>query len=153
TLLVVDDEPNVLFSLETGLRSDELEVVTASTGKQGLDLAARCRPDAVLLDVRLGDLSGLEVFERIHQDDPKLPVIFMTAYTTTETAIEAVKRGAFDYLLKPVNLSQLRAVVGRAVEQTRLARVPAVFDGDLQPEGPADHIVGRCPAMQEVYKA
>jgi two-component system nitrogen regulation response regulator GlnG len=77
----------------------------------------------------------------------------MTAYTTTETAIEAMKRGAFEYLLKPVNLHELRGVVGRALELNRLACVPAVFEGTEQSAGPSDPIVGQCPAMQEVYKA
>src|SRR5262245_14210174 len=88
TLLVIDDEPNVLYSLETSLLDEGYEVVTACTGRQGIDLARRGTPDAVLLDVRLGDMNGLEVFEQIRCIDPLLPVILMTAYTTTETAIE-----------------------------------------------------------------
>src|SRR5215213_2801443 len=143
TLLVIDDEPNVLFSLETSLRAEEYEVITAATGRQGIDLAGRERPDAVLLDVRLGDMSGLEVFEQVRRIDPRLPVILMTAYTTTETAIEATKRGAFEYLLKPVDLHQLHAVLGRAVEAGRLARVPAVFGQADGADGPVDRIVGR----------
>src|SRR5262245_2254296 len=103
-LLVVDDEPNVLYSLETGLRSEDLQVLTASTARQGIDLARQHSPDAILLDVRLGDVSGLEVFDQIRQIDPRLPVIVMTAFATTETAIEAMKRGAIEYLLKPVDL-------------------------------------------------
>src|SRR5258708_7630442 len=141
TLLVIDDEPNVLFSLGASPR-DGYEVVPAATGRQGIDLARRRTPDAVLLDVRLGDMSGLEVFEQLRGIDPRLPVILMTAYTTTETAIEATKRGAFEYLLKPVDLHQLHAVLGRAVEAGRLARVPAVFRQAEQQAGhaPVDRI-------------
>src|SRR3954471_11510121 len=86
TLLVVDDEPNVLYSLEKSLRSDELEVVTAQSGKQALELVARQPPDAVILDVRLGDACGLDVFDRIREASPRLPVIMLTAFATTETA-------------------------------------------------------------------
>ncbi len=111
TLLVVDDEPNVLYSLEKSLRSDALDVLTASTGKEGIELAERQRPDAVLLDVRLADMFGLDVFDRLRQIDPRLPIIVITAYATTETAIEAMKRGAFEYLLKPVDFHRLREVV------------------------------------------
>src|SRR5947207_15554644 len=93
TLLVIDDESNVLFSVETGLRSDELDVITADTGRLGIDLVRSRRPDAVLLDVRLGDMNGLEVFEQIRQSDPRLPVILLAAYATTETAIEAMQCG------------------------------------------------------------
>ncbi len=152
TLLVVDDEPNVLYSLETSLRSDTLEVQPASTGRQALDLVRLHPPDAVLLDVRLTDMSGLEAFDRMRQIEPRLPVIFITAYATTETAIEAMKHGAFEYLLKPVDFRQLREVVGRAVELNRLARVPAVFEDTEHSDADVDRIVGGCPAMQEVYK-
>src|SRR5260370_23971595 len=134
-LLVVDDEPNVLYALEKGLRSDTLEVITASTAQEGIELVQRRRPDAVILDVRLADMSGLEAFDQIRQIDPRLPVIFVTAYATTETAIEAMKRGAFEYLLKPVDLHQLREVVAKAIELSRLRHVPAVFEQkELQDE-------------------
>jgi two-component system nitrogen regulation response regulator GlnG len=152
-LLVIDDEPNVLYSLEKSLRSDALEVITASTGKEGIDLARRQRPDAVLLDVRLSDLSGLEVFDRLREIDPRLPILVITAYTTTDTAIEAMKRGAFEYLLKPVDFHRLRELVTKAVELSRVRHVPAVFEEDRVAEGAVDPIVGRSPAMQEVYKA
>jgi two-component system nitrogen regulation response regulator GlnG len=153
TLLVVDDEPNVLYSLEKSLRSDDLTVLTASTGRQGVELVERRRPDAVLLDVRLTDMSGLDAFDRIRRLDPRLPVVLITAFSTTETAIEAMKRGAFEYLLKPVSFRQLRAVIARALEQRRLAAVPAALDGDAADGAAGDALVGRSPAMQEVYKA
>jgi two-component system nitrogen regulation response regulator GlnG len=153
TLLVVDDESNVLYSLEKSLGSDSLQVLTATTAKQGIDLVQRQPPDAVILDVRLPDLSGLEAFDRIRQIDPQLPVIIITAYAATETAIEAMKRGAFEYLLKPVDFHQLREVVAKAIELSRLRRVPAVFEEEAQPADRAvDRIVGRSPDMQEVYK-
>src|SRR5216683_8354946 len=123
SLLVVDDEPGVLYALEKGLRCDTLEVITASTAKQGIELVQRRHPDAVILDVRLADMSGLEAFDEIRRIDPRLPVLFITAYATTETAIEAMKRGALEYLLKPVDLHQLRAAVGKAITVSRLRHV------------------------------
>jgi two-component system nitrogen regulation response regulator GlnG len=152
TLLVVDDEPNVLYSLEKSLRSDALDVVTAGTGRQGIELAEARAPDAVILDVRLPDMSGLDAFDAIRRHDPRLPVILITAYAATETAIEAMKRGAFEYLLKPVDFRQLREVVARAIEAGRHGRAPAALDGE-EAAGDADRIVGDCPAMQAVYKA
>jgi nitrogen regulation protein NR(I) len=151
-LLVVDDEPNVLYSIEKGLQSEGLEVVAAQTGRQGVELVEQLRPDAMILDVRLSDMSGLEAFDQIRQIAPRLPVIIITAYASTETAIEAMKRGAFEYLLKPVDLHQLREVVGRALELSRFRHVPAVFENEDASEG-AELIVGQSPAMQEVYKA
>jgi two-component system nitrogen regulation response regulator GlnG len=152
TLLAVDDEPNVLYSIEKSFRSDTLDVVPAQTGRQGLDLVQRRRPDVVILDLRLPDMSGLEVFDRIRQIDPRLPVVIITAYAETDTAIEAMKRGALEYLLKPVDFLQLREVVQRALELSRFRHVPPVFDG-AGPNEAAERIVGRSAAMQEVYKA
>jgi DNA-binding NtrC family response regulator len=86
-LLVVDDEPNVQYSLEKSLQSDWLQVVTASTARDGINLVRQQPPDAVILDVRLPDMSGLDAFNEIRQIDPRLPVIILTAYGTTETAI------------------------------------------------------------------
>ncbi len=151
TLLIVDDEKNVLYSLEKGLKADGYVIITADTAKQGVELVRTAKPDVVLLDVRLPDMSGLEAFDRMRNLDPRLPVIIMTAHGTTETAIEAMKRGAYEYLLKPVRLNELRQIVARAIEVSRLSRVPAVFDDEDQ-LATVDRIVGTCPAMQRVYK-
>jgi two-component system nitrogen regulation response regulator GlnG len=149
---VIDDEPNVLYSIQKRFRSDQLEVEVARTGNKGIELTEHLRPDAVILDVRLADLPGMEVFDRIRAIDARVPVIIITAHADTETAIEAMKRGAFEYFLKPVDFHQLREAVQRAVELSRFRHVPAVF-GDEEPSPDAEHIVGRSPAMHEVYKA
>ena len=151
TLLVVDDEANVLYSIEKALQSDTLTVHTAPTGRQGVEAVQRLRPDTVILDVRLSDMSGLEAFDRIRQIDPRLPVIIITAFAATETAIEATKRGAFEYLLKPLDFHQLQEVVRRALELSRLRHVPALLEGEAADRN-ADTIVGRSAAMQEIYK-
>lgn len=151
-LLVIDDEPNVLYSLQMSLQSDELEVVTADSGHAGIDAARREQPNAVVLDVRLPDMSGLDVYDQLRQLDPRLPVIFVTAFSTTETAIEAMRRGAFDYLLKPFDLHQLRAVLEQALEVSRLSHVPAVVDELTPNDAGGDRIVGESPVMQDVYK-
>src|SRR5512138_2813021 len=96
-LLIIDDEPGILYSLRASLENDETTVVTAPTAKLGLAAAAREKPDAVLLDVRLPDMSGLDAFDLLKAKDPRLPVIVMTAHGSTDTAIEATKRGAFEY--------------------------------------------------------
>jgi two-component system nitrogen regulation response regulator GlnG len=152
-LLVVDDEPNVLYSLQKSLSSETLDVVTAKTGKEGIDRVVDVVPDAVIVDVRLPDMSGLDAYDRIRQIDPRLPVIVITAFARTETAIEAMRRGAFEYLLKPVDFRRLREVVAKALEVSRLSRVPAVISEEELADSPADRIVGYAPSMQEVYKA
>ena len=101
----------------------------------GDDLHPGERVRAVILDVRLPDMSGLDAFDEIRRIDPRLPVIVITAFAATETAIEAMKRGAFEYLLKPLDLGQLREVLGKALEQGRRTNVPALVGDE---EGPAD---------------
>lgn len=153
-LLIVDDEPGILYSLKAALETDDTTVLTAQTAARGIAAVTNERPDAVILDVRLPDLSGLDAFDRIRAIDPRLPVIVVTAHGGTETAIEAMKRGAFEYLLKPIDLHQLDEVVAKAFELRRMQSTPTVF-GDQAGDktGGTDQIVGRCPAMQEVYKA
>src|SRR5439155_6091515 len=150
-LLVVDDEPSILTAFRRAFRSP-LEVLTAETAREGLDLARQEHPDVIILDVQLPDMSGLDALGRLRELDARSPVIFITGKSTTDTAIEAMKRGAYDYLLKPLELPHLRQVVDRALAIRRLMQVPAVVaDGDGVDDR-ADAIVGRCPAMQHVYK-
>ncbi|MBI1345322.1 response regulator [bacterium] len=151
-LLIVDDEPNIAFSIKECLDLPHLEFITASTARQGIALTREQQPDVVLLDIRLPDLSGLDAFEKIREFDPRLPCILMTAFSRTETAIEAMRRGAFDYLVKPVDVMQLQNVVAKALEVSRLSRKPAVVETD-ESLTPADHIVGTSAAMHDVYKA
>jgi nitrogen regulation protein NR(I) len=150
-LLVVDDEPNIAYTIAETLGTAELKINSAGTARDGLEAVRRERPDAVLLDVRLPDMSGLDAFQRIHEIDPRIPVIIMTAFAKTDTAIEAMSRGAFDYFVKPVDFAALRQAVNRAIDVSRLNHVPAVVEADEESLD-VDHIVGRSTAMQEVYK-
>ena len=132
-LLLVDDEPNVRYSLEKALKSQDLEILLAGSAKEGIEQVRHARPDAVVLDVRLPDMSGLDAYQVIRQVDPRLPVIVITAFSTTNTAIEAMKMGAFEYLLKPLELDHLTDLVDRAFEIGRLMRVPATIPGGDEP--------------------
>ena len=152
TLLIVDDEPNLLYSLKKGLETDKVRVVTAETAEAGIEAVREHSPDAVILDVRLPDMSGLDAFVEMRRIDARMPVILITAYSTTETAIEAMKLGVYDYLLKPVEFEKLNDVVDRALEISRMSRVPAKF-ADESDDPNADHIIGQSPEMQNVYKA
>jgi two-component system nitrogen regulation response regulator GlnG len=153
TLLVIDDEPSILHAFQRVFRDPTIHLHTASTAAEGVALATQLHPDAVVLDVHLPDASGLDTYDRLRLLDARTPVILVTGHGTAELAIEAMKRGAYEYLLKPLELPQLRELVQRAFASSRLMHVPAV----VAEEGPApeagDALVGRCPAMQEVYKA
>jgi two-component system nitrogen regulation response regulator GlnG len=147
-LLVVDDEPAVCYSFRRVFAGEGVEVLTAATAAAGLEAVRAGRPDVAVLDLQLPDRDGLSLFRDLRSEAPQLPVIFVTAHGTAEAAIEAMKHGAFDYLLKPLDVERITAVVHRAFESARLARTPAEL-----PEEAADRIVGRGPAMQEVCKA
>jgi nitrogen regulation protein NR(I) len=151
-LLVVDDEPSILTAFRRAFRDEPLEVRTAETAGEGLDLARQHRPDVIIFDVQLPDMSGLEALSRLRELDARSPVIFITGKSTTDTAIEAMKLGAYEYLLKPLELTQLRQVITRALAISRLMHVPAVVADAEVMDDRADAIIGRCPAMQKVYK-
>ena len=106
-ILIVDDEPQVRQSFEKILTGEGHAVKTAASGEAAITAVQTEIPDLVIMDVRLPGMSGLEAFRTIHEIEPKLPVIIMTAYGTTETAIEATKLGAFEYVLKPLEISRI----------------------------------------------
>lgn len=152
TLLVIDDEPNIVFSIKETLSSPQLVVLSAATAREGVDLVRLRRPDVAILDVRLPDQSGLDAYDKIRAIDPRLPVIIMTAFAKTDTAIEAMRRGAYEYLVKPVDFRRLKEVVGKALALSRLSHVPARVATEDPSDASADRIVGHSQAMQEVYK-
>ncbi|HYH68039.1 MAG TPA: sigma-54 dependent transcriptional regulator [Urbifossiella sp.] len=147
-LLVVDDEPIICHSFRRVFTDPAVEVVTAGSVAEGWARFERDRPDVLVLDLQLPDGSGLDLFERVRAADPRRPVVFITAHGTSDTAIEAMKRGAFDYLTKPLDLEQVSGLLGRAFEAARLMREPAALPDDPA----ADRIVGRTPVVQEMCK-
>src|SRR5437667_279185 len=153
TLLIVDDEPSIQLAFRRAFATPALEVLSAETATEGLQVAAQRRPDVIILDVHLPDLGGLEMLRQLRAVDARTPVIFITGKSTTDTAIEAMKIGAYEYLLKPVELSQLRQVVERAFAISRLMHVPTLVAPAEPADDRADAIIGRCPGMQTVYKA
>jgi two-component system nitrogen regulation response regulator GlnG len=148
-LLVIDDEQGIQYSFREAFEDNEVKVRTAGTAAEGLELFRTLRPDVVILDLQLPDGSGLEVFQQIRALDAKQLVIFITAHGTTDAAIAAMKHGAFDYLVKPLDLERLSQIVARALETARLMSVPAL----LPVEETGDRLVGRSQVMQEMCKA
>jgi DNA-binding NtrC family response regulator len=153
-LLLVDDNPDLILAQITHVFGASLHSIdVARTGGDGLRCVTDWAPDVVLLDLRLPDLSGLEVYERIREIDARIPVLFITAATDAHHAIEAMKQGAYDYLIKPLDTQHLRRVVGQALELSRLSHEPAVVTDTLPKEEHGDAIIGCCPAMLDVFKA
>src|SRR5438128_5209439 len=153
-VLLIDDDPALIpEQVRQSFPAPRYRVEVAGTGAEGLARVRAEPPDVILLDLRLPDQPGLDVYQQIRQIDARIPVIFVTLAKGADTAIEAMKQGAYDYLFKPLDLDQLRRVVAAALEVARRMRAPAVVAetaADLDMEGA---IVGSCPAMREVYKA
>ena len=151
-ILIIDDDDKLRKSFEKLLSEEGYSVQSAPSGEAGLEMIPEKCPDLVILDMRLPGMNGFETFKAIHEIDPKLPVIIMTAYGTTETAIEATKLGAFDYLLKPFDIPDMLSIITQALEAGRFMRSPVVMNTAPE-EAPRDAIIGRSSPMQEVYKA
>jgi len=153
-VLLIDDDPALIpEQVRQTFPAPGHRVEIAGTGAGGLEQVRGDPPDVILLDLRLPDQSGLEVYQQIRQIDARIPVIFVTLAKGADAAIEAMKQGAHDYLFKPLDLHQLQRVVAEALEVARRMRAPAVFAETAADPDVEGAIVGSCPAMREVYKA
>ncbi|MGA2870482.1 MAG: sigma-54 dependent transcriptional regulator, partial [Verrucomicrobiota bacterium] len=151
-LLLIDDEEDVRYSIQRVFDSPEIELATASSGEEGLKVIAKFKPDLVLMDVRMGGMNGLETLRRIRVNEPKLLVILMTAYGTTQTAIEAMKLGAYDYLLKPFDIPKLKEIISNALKAARDMKQVVSYEPLLESDDYELGIVGRSEPMQQVFK-
>jgi two-component system nitrogen regulation response regulator GlnG len=151
-LLLIDDEEDVRYSFQRIFDSPDIEVATAASGEEGLKVIPKFKPDLVLMDVRMGGMNGLETLRRIRQSDPRLLVILMTAYGTTQTTIEAMKLGAYDYLLKPFDALKLKEIVGNALKAARDMKQVVSYQPLLESEDYELGIIGRSEPMQQVFK-
>ena len=151
-ILVVDDDDQLRRSFAKLLHEEGYEVKDAASGEAGLNMVKASTPDLVILDVRLPGMNGLETFKAIHDVEPKLPVVIMTAYGTTDTAIEATKLGAFDYILKPFDIPDILRIIKQALDAGRFMRF-AVDMNATPGKTDKEAIIGRSDAMQEVYKS
>ena len=157
TVLVVDDKEMMRDSIGATLRRAGFGVVCADGAAAALDAIASRRPDAVVSDMKMPGQSGIDLLERIRQFDADLPVVLMTAYGSVETAVRAIKLGAFDYITKPFEGDELIIAVKRAIGHTRLVRENALLRAGqaASHEGVAERIglnrvIGSSPAMQQV---
>lgn len=155
-ILVVDDEESVCRMLRDLLEAEGYEVSVALHAFEALDLLRSDEEiNAVLVDVRMPDVDGLEFFNRVRREGYIVPVVVMTAYGTTDTAIQAMKLGAFDYVLKPFSIEELLMTVQKAVELDRMAQEVKALRHELSGEAPGEdfeELIGQSPAMLEVYK-
>ncbi|HUJ12119.1 MAG TPA: sigma-54 dependent transcriptional regulator [Verrucomicrobiae bacterium] len=151
-ILVVDDDADIRRAFRRNLESETLQVVEAATAGDAIGAVARERPNLVIMDIRMGAANGLDTLRKLRELDPKLLVIMMTAYGTTQTAIEAMKLGAYDYVLKPLEVPKLKALIESALKTARDMREVVSYQPLLDTEDYAEGIVGKSEAMQEVFK-
>jgi DNA-binding NtrC family response regulator len=152
TILIIDDDDQLRRSFERLLAEEGYAILSAPSGEAGLNIIQERTPDLVILDMRLPGMNGFETFKAIHSMESKLPVIIMTAYGTTETAIEATKMGAFDYILKPFDIPDMLSVIGQALEAARFMKSPVDIDSTPDKYS-GEAIIGRSRPMQDLYKA
>jgi nitrogen regulation protein NR(I) len=148
-ILLIEDDSDLASVIQEALQANGYEVTLAKDGNEGFALAHRNYYDALLTDFQLPSQDGLNIVHRIHEEKPHLPVILMTAHHSTDIAIQATRRGAWDYLMKPFTLKTMLDLIERAVEASRLAARPVEIEREIA-EG--DSIIGRSAGMQEVYK-
>jgi len=153
TILVIDDDTEVRYSLNRVLSSQRYRVQEAASGEEGVAAVKKQAPDVVLLDNRMTGMTGLETLQHIRAASPRQLVIFMTAYGTAQTAIEAMKFGAYDYVVKPFDPPKLIALVESALRTQADSKSASAYQPVVNSDEHKEGIVGTSPAMQEVFKA
>jgi DNA-binding NtrC family response regulator len=151
SILVIDDNPRSVELLAAALAHEDIQVLTATDPEQGLDLAYEHHPQIVITDLVMPKLTGMEVLERLMEFDPAIDVILMTAHYSTESAVEAIKKGACDYLNKPVSIQTLRERIGRLIEDARRRLNAVRLEGELADSARFEGIIGRSPMMLDMF--
>ena len=151
-ILVIDDDSEIRYSLDRVLTSRGYSVATAASGEEGLETVKATPPSIVFLDIRMGGMSGIETLQHLRSAAPKLPIILMTAYGTAQTAIEAMKYGAFDYIMKPFDPDRVIALAESAIRAVEDMKSAKDYESRVNSDDYKEGLVGNSPAMQEVFK-
>jgi len=151
-LLVVDDEASIRDMLAFFFHKRGFEVLTASSFAEGVAAAGRLTPDVVLSDIKMPDGNGLDLLRKVKSDSPKVPVIMITAHTSTQDAIEAMKAGAVDYIAKPFNMEELAMIVDRALGEKNLIDENVYLKQELAAKYTFANIIGKGSRMQEIFR-
>jgi len=151
-VLIVDDKENIREVLSAILGDEGYKVLTAGNAGEALEILASASPDAVISDIKMPGTSGLQLQESIRRMDPELPVVLITAFGSIDSAVEAIKRGAYDYLTKPIDHERLKMVLKRAVEIRRYATENRRFRRELENKYRFESMIGSSPRMQKVFE-
>ena len=151
-ILVIEDEKLIRWSLRQQLEKHDYQVSEAENGEQARKKWRSESYDLVLLDIKLPDANGLDLLRELNEQDPDLPVIMMTAYSSVESVVEAMKRGAFDYITKPFNLDEVIMTVGKALEVTELRREVRAIKQSFESRFGFDKVIGKSDKMMKVVE-
>ncbi|MBK8475921.1 MAG: sigma-54-dependent Fis family transcriptional regulator [Opitutaceae bacterium] len=152
SILIIDDDEEIRYSLGRVLGSRQYRISEAGSGEEGIALAKKGAPDLVFLDIRMGGMSGIETLQHLRSAHPQLLVVLMTAFGTAQTAIEAMKFGAYDYVMKPFDADKVLAIAESALKTKADLQTAAGYKPKVKSEDYKEGIVGSSPAMQEVFK-
>ncbi|MBI5470894.1 MAG: sigma-54-dependent Fis family transcriptional regulator [Ignavibacteriae bacterium] len=152
TILIVDDEQLIRWSLGRALQKEGYNVIEAEDTKRALSIIITAEPDLIVLDQRLPDGSGIELLQRLHDKGMTTPTIMLTAIDRSDVAVQAMKLGALDYITKPVNIEELKIVVDKCLEATRLRRQLHHFKKENEKRFGSYKLIGDSPAMQTVFE-
>lgn len=149
-ILVVDDDESLRRVTEVQLQQSGYDVLTAASGQEALDILQKRPADVVITDLKMPGMSGLELLMRIRTDYPELVVVMVTAFGTIETAVEAMRAGAYDYVTKPVHVDELKLTIGRALEHVHLRQEVQALRSSLDRKYGFENILGRSNALLSV---
>ena len=152
TLLIIDDEKNIREGLAANFEMDGYNVKLAENGKQGLEFLAKGDIDLVITDLRMSGISGEEVLRKVTTETPGVPVIVLTGHGSIDSAVDAMRNGAYDFLTKPLNLDQLSLIVKRALEARELSLQHKQLKNEVEKEHVLDNIIGKSAEMQKVFE-
>lgn len=152
TLLIIDDEKNIREGLAANFEMDGYNVKLAENGKQGLEFLAKGDIDLVITDLRMPGISGEEVLRKVTTETPGVPVIVLTGHGSIDSAVDAMRNGAYDFLTKPLNLDQLSLIVKRALEARELSLQHKQLKNEVEKEHVLDNIIGKSAEMQKVFE-
>jgi DNA-binding NtrC family response regulator len=150
-LLVVDDETAVLSLIKRVAEGEGFEALACTDGREALVMAEQRRPDLVMVDLRMPDVAGLDIVRALRKADSKATIVLMTGYGSIDTAVEAVKLGAADYLTKPFDLERLKGTFATVREESERRTRMMDLDREVAQRFEFAGMVGRGPAMQEIF--
>ncbi|GAG09153.1 unnamed protein product, partial [marine sediment metagenome] len=151
-VLIVEDEKLIRWSLHQKFEARGYQVTDAETGQEGLEALDADIYDLIMLDYKLPDMTGLDVLRKLRETDSDVVVIMMTAFSSIESAVDAIKLGAYDYVAKPFDMDQLLRTADKALETTKLRREVRELRRHIQHEYGVDRIIGRHPSMLEMFE-